>query len=243
MKAIVLSAGRGRRLLPLTAELPKCLLPVDADRPVLELQLHALARCGIRQVTVMVGFGAEKVEHFLATHPVGDIEVRTCYNPFFAVTNTLVTCWLAIPEMTEDFVLLNGDTLFEMEVLRRLLTSPDAPITLTIDRKAEYDEDDMKVTLNGGRQLKAVGKTLAAPMVHGESIGLLRFRGQGVGAFQAALDTALREPAALHRWYHDVINIVASSLPVATESITGLWWTEIDTPEDLTQARAYFARP
>jgi choline kinase len=240
MRAIVLSAGQGRRLLPLTTEVPKCLLAVDADRPVLELQLRALERCGIRQVTVMVGFGAEKVERFLAIRSFGDIEIRTRYNPFFATSNNLVTCWLAIPEMTEDFVLLNGDTLFETEVLRRLLAAPQAPVTLTIDQKADYDEDDMKVTLNGGRRLIAVGKTLVAPMVHGESIGLMRFWGRGVVAFRTALNAAIREPEALHHWYLSVINSMASSVAVDTVSIQGHWWTEIDTPEDLAQVRSHF---
>ncbi len=242
VKAIVLSAGPGRRLLPLTAERPKCLLPVDADRPVLELQLRTLARCGIQCATVMVGFGADKVERFLATHSLGNIEIRTRYNPFFETTNNLVTCWLAVPEMTEDFVLLNGDTLFEMEVLRRVLASHKAPVTLAIDQKVEYDDDDMKVTLDGGRRLKAVGKTLAVHEIDGESIGLMVFRGQGVEAFRAALGEAVQDPAALHKWYLEVINAMASSLLVKTVSIEGLWWTEIDTPEDFARARSCFAR-
>ena len=151
MKAIILCAGQGRRLLPFTKEEPKCLLSVDGDRSVLELQLRALARCGMTQVTIMVGFGADRVERFLAMHPIPGLNVRTRYNPFFATTNNLVTCWSASAEMAEDFVLLNGDTLFDPEVLRLLLTSPKAPVTLVINRKAKYDDDDMKVTLNAKR--------------------------------------------------------------------------------------------
>jgi choline kinase len=239
-KAIVLSAGQGRRLLPLTADEPKCLLPVDADRPVLELQLRALACCGIRSVTVMVGFAAEKVERFLATHPIENLEVRTRYNPFFETSNNLVTCWLATPEMTEDFVLLNGDTLFRPEILNRVLAYRHDLVTLAIDRKAEYDDDDMKVSLNGGRQLIAVGKTLAAHTVNGESIGLMAFRGEGISAFRTALDAAIRDPGALPLWYLSVINSMASLVQVNTALIEGLWWTEIDTPEDLVRARRHF---
>src|SRR5262249_49866684 len=160
MKAIVLNAGLGRRLRPTTDELPKCLLPVDADHPVLELQLRALAQCGIRHVTIMIGYGAEKVEHFLTTHPVAHLTVQTRYNPFFATTNTAVTCWLAIRDMTEDFVLVNGDTLFETEILRQVLTAPEAPLVMAIDQKISYDADDMKVMLNSSGQLRAVGKSL-----------------------------------------------------------------------------------
>lgn len=239
--AVILSAGRGGRLLPHTADLPKCLLPVDGDHPVLELQLRILAQCGIRHVTVMIGFGAKKVERFLANHPIDNLKIRTRYNPFFRTTNTLVTCWLAIPDMTTDFMLLNGDTLFEVEILRRMLTSHKGPVTLAIDQKPEYDHDDMKTALGSGGRLKAVGKVLTAPSIDGESVGLMVFRGKGVEAFRAALDAAIRDPSGLHKWYHDVISTMAGSLPVDTELIEGLWWTEIDTPKDLEKARSYFA--
>lgn len=242
MRAIILSAGQGRRLLPLTAETPKCLLPVDAGRPVLELQLATLARCGITSATVMVGFGADKVEAFLAERRVDSIDVNTRYNPFVATTDNLVTCWLARSEMTEDFVLLNGDTVFEPLVLRRLLTARPAPVALAIDRKAEYGEDDMKVTLGTGTQLQAVGKTIPRERVDGESIGLIAFRGEGVERFRTALDVAIRDPAAMRRWYLSVIDAMAQTSTVDSVSIKGLWWIEIDSPADLAEARANLAR-
>lgn len=242
MKAIILSAGQGKRLLPLTTDVPKCLLAVDANRPVLELQLRAFTQCDISPVTIVTGFGAEKVERFLATHTFRGIDIRTRYNPFFATSNNLATCWLAIPEMTEDFVLLNGDTLFEPTIVHRLLTSPHAPVTLAIDQKEVYDEDDMKVSLNGSRRITAIGKTLPASRTNGESIGFMAFRGQGVAAFRAALDAAVRDPAALHLWYLSVVHSLADRGLVGALSIKGSWWAEIDTPADLARARAHFPR-
>ncbi len=247
MKAIILSAGQGKRLLPLTETTPKCLLPVDGGRPALEIQLRALAACGIQHATVMVGFGADKVEHFLARCPLPEIEVTTRFNPFFAVSNNLATCWTAIPEMTENFVLLNGDTLFEPAVLERLLLAPLASVTLAIDRKPSYDEDDMKVSIRHERTLAAVGKTLPPAVVHGESIGLMTFRANGVNAFRAALEQALRDSTSLQRWYLSVIDSMANSSDasissgVEVASIEGLWWAETDTPEDLARVRAHFS--
>ena len=241
MKAIILSAGQGKRLLPLTAATPKCLLPVDGSRPALEIQLRTLAACGIQRATVMVGFGADKVEHFLARCPLPEIEVTTRFNPFFALSNNLATCWTAIPEMTEDFVLLNGDTLFEPAVLERLLRAPFAAVSLAIDRKPSYDEDDMKVSIRPERTLAAVGKTLSPAVVHGESIGLMTFRASGVPAFRVALEKAMRDPTALQRWYLSVIDALAHSSLVEVTSIEGLWWAETDTPEDLAEVRAYFS--
>lgn len=240
MRAIILSAGQGRRLLPLTESTPKCLLPVDCGRSVLEVQLRALASCGVNQVTVMVGFGADEVERTLAGLDVPGLEVDTFFNPFFKLTDNLVTVWLAQQHMKGEFILLNGDTLFDTPVLERLLGAPFAPLTLAVNEKPSYDADDMKVSLGGGRQLRAVGKTLDLDVVDCESIGLMVFRGEGVTAFRAALDRSVRDENALGAWYLSVINSLADEIPVQTAPITGLWWGEVDSPEDLETVRAFF---
>jgi choline kinase len=145
MKAIILSAGQGRRLLPLTRAVPKCLIRVQGERSILEHQLRALAECGVERATVMTGFASERVEEALARMQVDGLAVRTQYNPVYATTDNLITAWLGRDQMDEDFVLLNGDTLFESEVLRRLLAAEPAPISIAVDRKPYYDDDDMKV--------------------------------------------------------------------------------------------------
>jgi choline kinase len=243
MNAIVLSAGQGRRLLPLTERDPKCLLEVDGPRTVLELQLRALARCGIRTATVVLGFGADRVERFLAGIRISGLRVETLFNPFFASSDNLATCWLARGAMTADFVLLNGDTLFEDRVLQRVLEAPPAPITVTIDHKAGYDDDDMKVSIDASRRLLAIGKRLAPESVGGESIGMLCFRETGVKAFRDELERVIRTPEGLRAWYLSVVNEMAARIPIATVSIDGLWWREIDSPKDLEGVRASFVAP
>ena len=225
-------------MLPLTDCLPKCLLPVVGETTALEYQLQKLAASGVSHATIMVGFGAEKVEKLLADRPVPGIETKTVFNPFYATTDNLVTVWLAQIEMTDDFMLLNGDTMFEAEVARRLMSSPPAPLTMAISRKESYDSDDMKVSLNGGRRLSAVSKSLTPELVDGESIGFMLFRGDGVSAFQDALNAAIRAPEALKAWYLSVVDGLAGSLRIETMTISDLWWAEIDCPRDLRQVRA-----
>ena len=240
MRAIVLSAGQGKRLLPLTASRPKCLLDVSDDQSVLDFQLGSLARCGIKHTTVLVGFGAEYVEHSIAESRFGEMEVTTLYNPFYAITDNLATCWIARVAMTDDFILLNGDTLFEDDLLRRVLDAPREPIAVTIDRKPEYDADDMKVTLDTDGRLIAIGKQLPLLTLDGESIGLLRFQGTGVQTYRDALDLAMRQPESLRNWYLSVVNELAQKIAVQTISIEDLWWSEIDSPEDLDAVRGHF---
>lgn len=238
VKAIILSAGQGRRLLPHTESTPKCLLPVDGDRPALEVQLRALRDCGIAEARVMVGFHAEKVDAFLAADPVPGIHVETLYNPFFDSSDNLVTAWLARSEMTSDFLLMNGDTLFEPAVLRCLLSAPMAPITLVVNGKSQYDADDMKVSVSADGRLRAVSKKLKPDEVDGESIGMMRFTGTGVRAFKAALDRVVRTQRGIKAYYLSVIDLLTREIVVETASMTGLWWGEMDSPEDLASVRA-----
>ncbi|MBW2294491.1 MAG: nucleotidyltransferase [Deltaproteobacteria bacterium] len=204
---------------------------------MLEVQLHALAKCGITDVSIMIGFRADQVEQRLAERPIPGLTVRTCYNPFYAMSDNLATVWLARPEMTEDFVLLNGDTLFEVDLLEKVLSGPKVPITVTINEKAAYDEDDMKVRIDSDRRLTEIGKTLDVNNVDAESIGMLVFRGTGVEILIDALDRAIRTSEGLKNWYLKVIGNIAQEHPVETASITGHWWGEVDCAEDLEFVR------
>jgi choline kinase len=234
MKAVILSAGQGSRLLPLTAERPKCLLPLG-PKSLIEWQIDILSRSGIDEIVVVVGFRAGLVEAVLAKLARPGLRIRTLFNPFYNVADNLGSCWLARHEMSGDFLLLNGDTLFETAVLQRLLHSPPAPITVTIDRKASYDADDMKVHLDGTRLIE-IGKTLPPARTDGESIGLLLFRGAGPELFVDAVDRALHVSEGLKSFYLKVIDQLARSHRVETATIEGLTWGEVDYPADLQRA-------
>jgi len=242
MKAIVLSAGQGKRLLPLTAREPKCLLRVDESHCVLEHQLEAIARCGIGRATVVVGFGARQVESFVRSLMIPGLQVETLYNPFYTLSDNLATCWLARQLMDDDFVLLNGDTLFEDSVLMQLLDARPEDIRIAVDQKPSYDDDDMKVSVDSDGELMAIGKDLQPELVNGESIGMLCFRGSGPKLFCEALEATIRAPGALQAWYLSVINEIAQDAAVQTASVRGLWWREIDSPEDLEDVRRSLLR-
>lgn len=233
MKAIILSAGQGKRLLPYTAERPKCIVPIHG-RAMVEWQIDELIKCGVEDICVVLGYGADKVEQQLKDR-YGQGGVRTLFNPFYCVGDNLSTCWIARSEMTEDFILLNGDTLFQAPVLETLLASERHPITVTIDRKNSYDGDDMKVVLDGERLLR-IGKDLPLDQVRAESIGMLLFRGEGPELFRQAVEDVMRHPAALKRWYLSVIDELARKTPVWTCCIEGLLWCEVDCPADLKHA-------
>lgn len=239
MKAIILSAGQGKRLAPHTATRPKCLLPLSG-RTLLEWQLRALQLNGVTETVVVTGFATETVEAEIAGLDLPGMRVRTLFNPFFAVADNIGSCWMAVPEMTGDFLLINGDTLFEPGIPARVMAQASMPVTITIDRKGDYDSDDMKVRVENGRLLD-VGKTLPLEIVTGESIGMLMFRGNGGALFAEMLRSTLRESDGTKRWYLSVIDRLAKTGVVGAASIEGRQWGEVDFPQDIDSATALTA--
>ncbi|NPB10091.1 MAG: phosphocholine cytidylyltransferase family protein [Thermodesulfobacteria bacterium] len=239
MKAIILSAGQGKRLLPLTKDKPKCLVGLEG-RAIIEWQIDVLRYAGVDDIVVVVGYQAEKVERLLRQR-YGSSAPRFLLNPDYATTDNLWSCWRAREEMDGPFILLNGDTLFEPEVLERLFSVHGYPITVTVNRKPAYDADDMKVILDGERLL-AVGKDLPLEKVGAESIGLLKFDEEGARLFREALEEAVKEEDSTRRWYLSVIDRLARRGVVGTCDITGLLWCEIDYHKDLVPAKTVVKR-
>ena len=238
MKAIILAAGRGSRLLPLTETLPKCLLPV-AGTTVLSLQLDTLEGAGVDEVVVITGFMAGSVEAEIQGR-TGPMKVQTLFNPFYQVADNLASCWMARDFMDGDFLLINGDTLIEPALAERVIQSPAKNIQVTIDKKPDYDSDDMKVTLDG-TALTAIGKTLGAHETHGESIGFLRFMLDGPALFRDKLHQMMRTGDGVKAWFLSAIDALAKTgTAVDTFSIEGLTWAELDTMEDYAAIKKIF---
>jgi choline kinase len=235
--AILLSAGQGSRLLPLTAERPKCLIDFSG-RSLIEWQIEMLARGGVKRIDVVTGFMTDMVEEHLAAirDPRVDISVR--FNPFYKVADNLGSCWIAREAMRGDFLILNGDTLVSEEIVRKVQRGGEGkdgrtwPVTVTVDVKEHYDSDDMKVEREGER-LVHIGKTLTAQQSNAESIGFLAFRGEGADLFRETVRQAMRTPEGVQHWYLKVIDSIAPTGKVGTVSIEGLHWAEVDFLNDI----------
>ncbi len=236
MKAIILSAGKGSRLGELTANRPKCLLQLG-PRSLLGWQVHMLRAGGVISVVVVTGFETAQVEAEVKKLSQADLVMRTVLNPFYHLADNLSTCWMARTEMQDDFILLNGDTLIDEDIVRRLIAAPPAPITLTVDHKASYDDDDMKVRVDASGRVLNVSKKLDPAIVSAESIGMIRFRADGANAFVAELEDAIRTDTGLQAFYLASIAKLAQRLHVTTASIDGLKWCEVDFPKDYETAQ------
>lgn len=226
-QAIILAAGRGRRLGALTRTLPKCLLRVG-PLTLLEHQLTALAAVGIEQVAVVVGFAAEQVRR------VGGNNLHYIENPRSRLTNSLYSLWLARDLARDGFLLLNADVLFHPELLVGLLNSPylDA---LTVERRDHFGPEEMKVELESDRVL-ALSKQLPAARAHAENVGVIKFSPVGAQVLFVTIEKLLaggaeRELAPF------AFDALARHYPLHAVPINGVPWIEIDFAADLSRAR------
>ena len=234
-RAIILSAGKGSRLLPLTADRPKCLIEMSG-RTLLQWQLDSLFAAGIRDTVVVAGFGLELVEQVIARRGSRRGSVSVIFNPFYHVADNLGSAWMARSAMDRDFLLLNGDTLIPPALVAGLLAAAPAPITLAVDTKEQYDADDMKVLCEGDRLVR-IDKGLAAGSYNAEAIGLARFIGEGRAAFRETVEQMMRMPDGTSQFYLRAIDRLADTGIVHAAPIGGLEWVEVDYPADLEMAR------
>jgi len=237
MKALVLAAGCGRRLWPLTASTPKCLLRLDGAT-ILGHQMRCLRRAGVSWMVIVSGHGARSIRRHLAQDTAGMV-VQVVYNPFYAIADNLVSLWIARAEFDDDLMLLNGDAVLHPRAYE-MLASDASACSLLLARKQHLAADDMKVCLEGAA-LKAIGKDLAPAHTDGVAIGATRFRGPAVAELRQELDRIVHEAGSLGQHFPLVVQrMVERGRHVHALDMGDLPWADVDTPADLEDVRTRF---
>ena len=111
MKAIILASGIGKRLRPLTNNMPKSLIKIK-DKTILEYQLDSLLKCKIEKVIITTGPFEEKIKEFLKTK-YRNLDVTYVNNPKYETTNYIYSLWLTKDFIDDDVILFHGDLLFK----------------------------------------------------------------------------------------------------------------------------------
>ncbi|MDZ4864776.1 MAG: phosphocholine cytidylyltransferase family protein [Gemmatimonadota bacterium] len=240
LQAIILAAGSGTRLRPLTLETPKCLLDVGG-KTILARQLERIAAAGITRAVIVTGYLAEQVEAHLATH-TPPISVTLTPNPDFATTGNCMSVLAARGKIDAGgIVLCDGDVVLTGDALRRLAVAPAAS-ALLLDTETPLAAEEIKVLLDGQGSVRRLGKQLVPAECAGESIGVQKVSGPALPILWATLE-AMRDAGDTQGYYEDAFQrMISAGVPFRTVPISHGEWTEIDDLADLEDARARFAR-
>jgi choline kinase len=251
-KAIIVAAGRGKRLGNETDEIPKCMVKV-AGRSILHWQLRALEAAGITDVVIVRGYRGD-----LISSP--GHQLRFVENPEWATNNILASLMYAAAEMDGGFYFSYSDIVFAPAVVAALRdeTAANPPAALIVDRRWEdayvgrtlhpVSEAELARVIEGpdGPRVDQVGKkAVPQEQAAGEFIGLAKFSAEGAKALREvwarALSGGLDQPfgraAVLRNAYlTDALNAMADQgVRLKPVFIDGTW-REIDTQQDLASA-------
>lgn len=253
-RAILIAAGRGKRLGPHTEEIPKCMVQVGA-RPILGWVWQALASVGVEELVVIRGYRGDVLESFVRSLVPKAIFVD---NPEWQTNNVLLSMMCAREYFDQPTYVTYSDIIYTPAVARAAATST-AQIGLVIDRefrsiyegRTEHPLDEGEVSdLSPDGAVARVGKKALPPAdAIGEYIGLARLGEQGVATVASTFDRLAREFAGRE---HEPFQRAAT---FRNAYQTDLWqtlidggtridpilidgqWREIDTGQDLARAR------
>ena len=234
MKALILAAGFGSRLAPITDNCPKSLVPVNG-KPILIKQIENLLENGINDITVVSGYKAEILESAVKEkYP----EIKIINSVDYATTNNMYSAYLGKETFYgEQFLMMNADVFYDASVICSLLAS-EAENAIVTDI-GTYIEESMKVIEKDGRLIE-ISKTITAEDALGCSIDVYKFSPEGGKAFFDKCAEYIEDMKELKKWSEVALNDILSDVVFKACPLVGRW-LEIDNHDDLAAAEKLFA--
>ncbi len=232
MKAIILAAGVGRRLSPVTDTTPKCLIRV-AGATILGRMLDSLIAAGTNDICLVVGHLKDKIKLVIGQNYKG-AEVRYIPNPDYE-RGSVLSVWAARNYFDDDILLMDSDVIFERAILEKLAGSKNENCFL-IDKNYTESGEEMKIA---ALKKKVVQIARGISREHdeiGEGIGFLKLSAKYRKEFLDVFKSAVARDKDCD--YENALDELVKRIPVGFEDITGLRWTEIDFEADIEKAKA-----
>ena len=242
MDGVILAAGIGSRLRPITLGRPKSCVSVAATS-IIDRQLEAYAAADVSRVHVVAGYLADQVREQCewAAGAYGiDVEVTT--NEVYANTNNLYSLSLLAPELAgEPFLLSNGDVAFDPDVLHALLDGSSGS-AIACDTST-YTEEAMKVTVDDDGHVDHIAKDVGPTEAYAASADVYRFSPTFSARLFEQAARLLDDREEYTAWTEVAIDDVLGSGDHQVEpvDVAGARWVEIDDVDDLLAADWAFA--
>ncbi|HUW19710.1 MAG TPA: HAD-IIA family hydrolase [Sedimentisphaerales bacterium] len=231
MKAVILAAGIGSRLRPLTSAKPKCMVKV-AGKPILQYQIDAFARAGIKDIFIIVGYEGRRVKDYC--RHIKNVNIKLIDNLSYEDTNNMYSLYLARGDVAGDnFVVVNGDVVFEPELMEKLVRHADKDVVVC--EAGTYNMESMKVTVNSEGYISSIGKTISKKMAYATSIDIYRFCEASSRIFFNEIHRIIKQERKLKDWTEVALDRLfqKQSLRMKPYDIGRCKWIEVDNYDDL----------
>ena len=247
MIGVILAAGMGTRLMPLTKDIPKALLKIN-NVTLLERMIKNCIQADITKFIIIVGYNGEKVEKLSKSlEDKYNIKIKTIRNEKYDITNTSVSTYLASTyiekEDLDDFILVNGDNVVDPLIIKRIVETDNT--SMIIDNYKQLNEESFKLiidnesfnddkTISNG-VINSIGKELNIPKSSGEFIGLSKLIKSDINDFNKFLNESINEDP--QNYYDFSFKDLSEVKTIDFVLTNGLKWSEIDDHNDWEYAQ------
>lgn len=234
MRALILAAGRGRRIESLAGDSPKAFLELGGRR-ILDHQIDAFRSVGVEEFVLVVGHRSE-----LFRKDYAGTEFVLIQNPFFSRTNVLASVWFAREVLREGCFFVHADTYFEPSIVQDLhQAGTSRGIHLAVQRK-DTAEEEMKVQVEENRVVQ-ISKEMSPELAYGEFIGLASIGKEAGVRLAEHVEQLIEQDERLDDFFEAAIQCsIDEGTAVSILDIGQRMAIEIDFPEDYRLATRLF---
>lgn len=239
MQGVILAAGIGSRLRPMTDQKPKCLVKV-AGKPMLEYQLESYRQAGIKDVIIVVGYKGDQIEHYCRY--IHDLNITIVKNDEYEETNNMYSLYLAKDLLYgKPFILNNADLVIEKDIIQNMVESTKEDL-VAVD-VGLYNDESMKISCDELGYIKNISKKISKEQSVGCSIDFYKIS-QKVSQILFDEIKSTVESGNRKDWTEVALQKVFSMPQIYFEimNVSGKKWVEIDNNEDLNLADKYFSQ-
>ncbi|MDD3984716.1 MAG: phosphocholine cytidylyltransferase family protein [Methanobacterium sp.] len=227
MKVIILAAGTGTRLMPLTKDIPKPLLEIGGIS-LMERMMINFVNNNINEFIIVVGHKKErvieKINYLKEKYP---INIDFVENKKYSQTNTSYSVNLATSKLDEDIIIINGDNVVDEGIISGLLNINET--ALVVDNYKELNEESFKLRIEKGIIIE-IGKDIDISSASGEFIGISKVAQRDLPLFNSILEDLIVEN--VQNYYDLAYSDLSKKSNIEYFYTDGLKWTEIDDKND-----------
>ncbi len=235
--AVLLAAGTGSRLYPLTQSMPKCLTMVNGTS-ILERLIINLHQQGFKRLVVVTGHLEHRIREFLGPQ-AGGMTVEYIFSPLYETTNNIYSLWMAREHIHEPFLLVESDLVFDGSLLDDMRYSDRIAVA-----RMQTWMNGSTVTVNQRKQVKAFqsGTTAFSDEITYKTVNIYSFSRSSWRTIAKRLDQYI-STGRVHDYYETVIAdmVATGNLSLRTVDFDNKPWYEIDTIADLAEAEKLFS--
>jgi len=233
MKTVILAAGAGSRLKPLTDHTPKCLLKVGG-KCILEMTVENLLATNNSDIIIITGYLENKIREFLGKR-FPQLKIAYINNSFYASTNNILSLWLAKDAVLgDDMMMMDSDIVFDKRIITKLQNSGYRNC-LALKQHDVHDEEIKVKTDPQGRVIE-ISKEVNLSEAAGESIGIEIFGKEALKELYFILDRKVVTEKEVNQFYEAAFQELSENDLYIVDT-TEYFCMEIDTEEDLNTAQ------